>query len=124
MKTAEFFLDWPDKKLSPNARQHWARVASAKKTAKRNAYYAVLQSGLGKIAADTITVKLSFYPPDNRARDTDNMISSCKASLDGVSQAIGIDDSKWNLVITPRGPVQKHGMIKVELEWNEEAMAS
>jgi crossover junction endodeoxyribonuclease RusA len=119
MKTAEFFLDWPVKTLSPNARQHWSRVASAKKAAKRNAYYSVLQAGIGKIDADTITVKLSFFPPDARHRDTDNILSSCKAALDGVSEAIGIDDRKWNLVLEPRGPIEKNGMVKVKLEWKE-----
>jgi crossover junction endodeoxyribonuclease RusA len=119
MKTAEFFLDWPVKTLSPNARQHWSRVASAKKAAKRNAYYSVLQAGIGKIDAVTITVKLSFFPPDARHRDTDNILSSCKASLDGVSEAIGIDDSRWNLVLEPRGPIEKNGMVKVKLEWKE-----
>ena len=119
MNTASLFLPWPDKRLSPNARIHWAKLAGAKSAAKRLAYYAVLEAGIGKIDADKISVRYVFYPPDNRARDTDNMLASCKAFGDGIALAIGIDDSKWELSIAPRGPVEKHGMVKVELEWVE-----
>jgi hypothetical protein len=119
MPEASFFLPWPDKRLSPNARGHWATLARVKKAAKLTAYYVVRQAGIGKIEADRISVRYVFYPPDNRARDTDNMLASCKAFGDGIALAIGIDDSKWELSIAPRGPVEKHGMVKVELEWGE-----
>ena len=118
---AELFLPWPDRRLSPNARHHWAIVARAKKSAKRTAYYAALDAGIGKIEADSITVRYSFFPPSRRAYDLDNLVASMKAAADGISQAIGIDDSKWNLAVSPRGPVEKAGMVKVEIEWNEEA---
>jgi hypothetical protein len=32
-----FYLPWPDKKMSPNAREHWAALARVKKAAKRDA---------------------------------------------------------------------------------------
>lgn len=117
MTSATVYLPWPDRRLSPNARVHWSHLSRAKKAAKRTAYYTALEAGLSKIDTDTISVKVSFFPPDRRPRDTDNMLASCKAALDGISQAIGIDDSKWNLSIAPRGPVEKEGMVKVELEW-------
>lgn len=123
MPEASFFLPWPDKRLSPNARGHWATLARAKKVAKQAAYYAALEAGIGMIDAEAISVRYVFYPPDNRARDTDNMVASVKAYGDGIALAIGIDDSKWELSIAPRGPVQKHGMVKVELVWNEMAKA-
>lgn len=121
MRMATVFLPWPDKKLSPNARHHWSVVARAKKAAKRTAYYTALEAGLGKIDAERISVLVSFYPPDRRPRDTDNMVSSLKAGFDGLSQAIGIDDSKWELTISPRGPIEKNGLVKVELQWEETA---
>jgi hypothetical protein len=124
MNTATVFLPWPDKTLSPNSRVHWSKLAKAKKKAKQDAYYATLEAGIGKINASALSVRYVVFPPDNRGRDQDNIIASLKASADGISQAVGIDDSKWSISIAPRGPVQKHGMIKVELEWNEEAMAS
>lgn len=114
---AEIFLPWPDKSLSPNARVHWSSLARAKKAAKRTAYYTTLEAGIGRIDADSLSVKYSFFPPDRRARDADNMLSSCKAYQDGIAAAIGIDDSKFEITIAPRGPVERAGMVKVELEW-------
>ncbi len=116
---AELFLPWPDKRLSPNARVHWSSLARAKKAAKRTAYYTTLEAGIGKIEADTLSVKYSFFPPDHRRRDADNMLAACKAYADGIAQAIGIDDSKWNIAIAARGAVERAGMVKVELEWAE-----
>jgi crossover junction endodeoxyribonuclease RusA len=117
---AEFFLPWPDKKLSPNARVHWAPLAKAKKSAKRTAYYTVQEAGIGAIDAKSLSVRYVFYPPSRRLYDQDNIIASLKAYADGIAAAIGVDDSKWQISIAPRGPIEKGGMVKVELEWNEE----
>jgi len=119
MTTAEVFLPWPDRRLSPNARLHWAALARVKKKAKRDAYYASLAAGLGKIHAESVRVRVAYYPPDQRHRDTDNMVASSKALFDGISEAIGIDDSKWELTIAPRGPIEKAGMVKVTLDWSQ-----
>lgn len=119
MKTAEFFLPWPDKRLSPNSRHHWAQVARAKKAAKRTAHYTVLEAGIGKIDATAVNVKLSFYPPSKRHYDADNLIASHKAALDGIAEAIGVDDSKFIISATPHGPVEKNGMVKVLLSWED-----
>lgn len=116
---AELFLPWPDKRLSPNARVHWSSLARAKKSAKRAAYYTTLEAGIGKIEAESVLVRVSFFPPDRRPRDIDNAFASCKAAFDGIAQAIGIDDSKWEIAIAPRGPVEKNGMVKIDIEWTE-----
>lgn len=121
---AEVFLPWPSKDLSPNARVHWSTLARVKKQAKAYAFYAAQAAGIGKLQAGSIRVRYVFFPPDRRARDTDNMLASCKAYGDGIAEAIGIDDSKWELSIAPRGPIEKQGMVKVELEWTDEEKAA
>lgn len=123
-QSGTIFLPWPDRKLSPNAREHWSSVAKVKKRAKHDACYATMDAGLRNIDAEAITVRVSFYPPDRRPRDIDNCLASMKAAFDGIAQAIGIDDSKWKIEINPRGPVEKHGMVKVELEWERKADAA
>lgn len=117
MMSASLFLPWPDRKLSPNARNHWAALAKAKKQAKKDAYNATLAAGIGKIPAETLSVRYSFFPPSRRAYDLDNLIASMKAAADGIALAVGVDDSKWNIAISPRGPVERNGMVKVEIEW-------
>ncbi|UFS83187.1 endonuclease [Rhizobium sp. T136] len=121
MTEASIFLPWPDRRLSPNARQHWASLARAKRQAKQEAYYTAIEAGLGKIEAETVLVRYSFYPPSRRAYDLDNLVASMKAAADGIAMAIGIDDSRWNLAVSPRGPVEKNGMVKVDIEWTEVA---
>lgn len=114
---AEFFLTWPDKRLSPNWRGHWAPKAAATKRAKRDAYFAALEAGVRKTEAEKVSVKLVFYPPDNRPRDADNIMAAHKAAIDGIRDAIGIDDSKFEITFSKAGAIQRNGMVKVTLEW-------
>lgn len=117
LSDATFYLPWPDRKLSPNGRFHWSVVAKAKKKAKQDAYYLTLEAGISKIAADALSVHYTFYPPSRRAFDLDNSLSSCKAYSDGIAQAVGIDDSLWTITIKKAGVIEKHGMVKVVIEW-------
>lgn len=97
--TYEFELPWPSPTLSPNARPHWALLAKTKKSYRARCRVLGLQAGLGTIKADSqrLSVHLDFYPPDRRARDWDNMVASMKAGLDGLADAMGVDDSRWRL---------------------------
>ena len=119
MMSASLYLPWPDKRLSPNARMHWAALAKAKKKAKTDAYHIALEAGIGKIEAEKVLVRYSFFPPSRRAYDLDNLIASMKAGADGIAMAIGIDDSKWNIAVSPHGPVEKNGMVKIDIEWEQ-----
>ena len=106
-------LPWPEKALSPNERVHHFALARAKKDAKASAYYLCLEAiGRAKVSAP-LSVVVTFCPPDNRKRDLDNMIASFKAAQDGIAQAIGIDDSEWQ-VSYQRGPVKRRGEVVVE----------
>src|SRR3546814_5360792 len=89
-ETLTILLPWPYRSLSPNARLHWRRVAEVKKLAKRDAFYATKAERNQKIDAMAVSARVTFFPPDRRARDIDNMIASMKASFDGISDAIGI----------------------------------
>ena len=71
-------LPWPSADLSPNAMLHWAAKAKAVKDARRDAVIAARAAGIKRACARRASVTLTFSPPDNRRRDTDNMLSSCK----------------------------------------------
>lgn len=116
---AELFLPWPDKRLSPNARLHWAVKAKAVKAYRNACGWQVRTEGIGAINADAMHVKMTFFPPDNRHYDLDGLISRMKAGLDGISDVVGINDSRWTLSASKAAPVGKEGMVKIELEWNE-----
>lgn len=121
MSKASLYLPWPDKRLSPNARVHWTALARAKKDAKKWAYHCALEAGLRNIDATKVSVRYTFSPPTLRRRDQDNLIASMKAAADGIAMAIGIDDSQWQIAVSPCGPVEKNGMVKVDIEWEQTA---
>ncbi|RVH21459.1 endonuclease [Sinorhizobium meliloti] len=118
MTSAEIFLPWPDRDLSPNARVHWAALHRAKHRAKTEAFWLTKEAGIGKIEADSLSVRYVIFPPDRRVRDKDNVIGSLKSAQDGIAEAIGIDDSKWTTSYRMAGAIEKGGMIKVELDWS------
>jgi len=95
-------LPWPDKGLSPNARLHWAPKAKLKATARNEAFVqTVLALGVKGLrcnqyeGTEKLPVTITFYPPDNRLRDDDNMVGSFKAYRDGIADALGIDDRRF-----------------------------
>lgn len=103
-------LGWPPKELSPNGRVHWAKKAKAAKAYRAAAYF-LSQPGWNNPGAN---VAITFRPPDRRKRDLDNMLASIKAGLDGIAQAIGVDDSKWTISIAKGEPI-KGGLVTVEI---------
>jgi crossover junction endodeoxyribonuclease RusA len=110
-------LPWPSRDLHPNARVHWARKAKATKQARSDAAWLALSSGVRTYdfaGADRLGVTLVFIPPDNRARDTDGMISSVKGYCDGIADVVGVYDSKWVLSIRREEP-RKPGFVRVEI---------
>jgi crossover junction endodeoxyribonuclease RusA len=110
-------MPWPSRDLHPNARVHWAKKAKATKRARSDAAYMALSRGVRThdfFGVESLDVTLVFIPPDNRARDTDGMISSVKGYCDGIADVIGVDDSKWVLGIRREKP-RKPGFVRVEI---------
>src|SRR3546814_1232582 len=59
------------------------------------AYYLTLGANVKAPENGDIRVVLTFYPPDRRQRDRDNLLSNCKASLDGIADSLGVNDSRF-----------------------------
>jgi crossover junction endodeoxyribonuclease RusA len=107
-------LPWPPKDLSPNARLHWAKLAKAKKSYRHACRALALQAGLSAFGNDCwgpLHVSLVFYPPDRRQRDQDNMLASMKSGLDGLADAMRIDDRKFRTTFEVSDQIG--GMVKV-----------
>lgn len=111
----ELTLPWPARELHPNARLHWAAKAKHTKKARSYAAWAAEAAGVGKLRPGHLNVSIQFMAPDNRRRDTDGMISSVKAYLDGIADATGVDDSNFNLTIKRADPI-KGGLVRVQIE--------
>lgn len=111
-------LPWPTKWLSPNARLHWTQKHKVHRAWRKIGAAETLAQGIRRNDFDIpqdLKVTLVFSPPDKRQRDLDNMLASCKPMLDGISDVIGIDDSKWQIALRREAPV-KGGSVRIELE--------
>jgi crossover junction endodeoxyribonuclease RusA len=116
-------LSWPDAKLNPNQSKgrHWGGTTALRKKAKNDAFWltrgAMLQwileckQPLQGPQALTIT----FVQPDKRARDRDNLLAALKPSLDGVADALGINDSQFDPITIRREYGAKPGSVIVEV---------
>lgn len=109
-------LPWPHKDLSPNARGHWSKRHRAVKKARADAYGATLAAGIRKVAVDLVQVTTTFFPPDRRNYDHDNLQARCKAYFDGIADAIGVDDKHFRHAPVQAGAPRKHGAVHVEIE--------
>ena len=96
----EIDLPWPPHTLSPNARPYWVDLYKAKGEYKYIARILTLEAMQGRKCYMTdgpIVVQLIFHPGSRRKYDQDNLIASLKSGLDGFAEALGIDDSRFQL---------------------------
>jgi crossover junction endodeoxyribonuclease RusA len=108
-------LPWPPKGLSPNDRRHRMAVAGKRRQYRADCAWSTIAANVRRIEASALRVRITFHPPDARARDLDNMLASIKSGLDGVADVIGIDDSRWTLVLAVGAPV-RFGRVNLVLE--------
>ena len=94
-------LPFPHPQLFPNRKNgsHWTKTNAIKEVQKSEAYYLTKQAGPYKAPDGFIPLTLMFLQPDNRHRDSDNMHAASKALLDGLAQALGVDDKRFKPVI-------------------------
>ncbi len=63
-----------------------------------------------------ISAQYTFYPPDRRRRDQDNYSAAMKAYQDGVADALGVDDSCFQMAAPEWGDVVRGGKVTLRLE--------
>ena len=114
MTTLRIELPWPEPELSPNHRAHPLTKARAARQAKADGYLAAKQALEGRAyVAPTfkLPLRLTFCPPSDRKRDADNLVASEKSYLDGIAQALDVNDTRFELtpvrgeILKPRGAV-------------------
>lgn len=108
-------LPWPPSVLIPHAGGNWAPKARATKSYRNQCWGEALAQGARRVPADRINATITMSPPDRRRRDRANSEASFKAGIDGVADAIGVDDFNWRITWQHAEPV-KGGAVFVELE--------
>jgi crossover junction endodeoxyribonuclease RusA len=113
---AEVTLPWPPKGLSPNARLHWAAKSKQAKAYRMACFALCIEAKLNRMAlpeSGAVTLDIEFIPPDRRARDLDNMLSSIKNGLDGIADALGVNDRRFVFRLSRADQIG--GMVKIRV---------
>lgn len=112
-------LPWPDTSLMPNRKngKHWGSTQAAKVRARQDGYFAAKAVCAKPLnLPDRIPLSIDFVGPDRRARDIDNMLACIKPQLDGIAQALGVDDKRFRPITINDGlDTKKQGFVKVEI---------
>jgi crossover junction endodeoxyribonuclease RusA len=97
--------------------KHWAATHKVKTQYKEDCFYLTKVGGKDFINdGKEIRVTLMYFMPDKRHRDVDNLLAASKAGLDGVAQALGVDDKFFQPISVYRFPGEKPGLLIVQLE--------
>ena len=87
-----FTLPWPPSVLNPNVRKHWRKHAAAKKAYRAACAWTARSQGAEHMQSEKIALRIVFVPPCRRHRDLDNCVTAMKPGLDGLADALGVDD--------------------------------
>lgn len=112
-------LPWPGPELSPNTRSHWAALATAKKRARRLAAQEVQDQikevDLAWLHTEPLVLILSFVRPTLRNYDRDNLVARSKALIDGMCDALRVDDKRFATLVSQVAS-EVGGFIRVTIQ--------
>lgn len=106
VEVARLSIPWPPKPLWLNRPGHWTKESAARRQQRALLYGLGLEAGLHKLRDASATLAFTFHPPDARRRDIHNMPPTMKGAIDGVADAMGVDDECFN-VVWPRAWAEK-----------------
>jgi len=112
-------LPFPDRRLNPNNSKgrHWASAVALRKAARIGAAHLTRIAGAGHHfePGQELELVITFIQPDRRARDRDNLLAACKPMLDGVADALGVNDSQFEPVTIRREYGKKPGAVMIRI---------
>lgn len=94
-------LPWPQRALWQNSRVHWSKRAKATAVARQDAFFAALDAGLKQMPTGEgwgHLISFDFCPPDRRKRDLQNMPATMKPAIDGIADALKVDDASFTVI--------------------------
>lgn len=113
----ELTLPWPSKDLSPNARVHWGRKARATKAARKEAATLAIAAGWQRVVlpAGKLHLWLEVHRPSRHKFDDDGLTGRFKPYRDGLADALGIDDNRFQGHLLVKDEVRKGGQVVVRI---------
>lgn len=107
-------LPFPAKALWPNGRAHWG--TRRREVAKHRAWAKTAAMATGAYYAGWPTrfaIALTVHPKTANRVDADNCIAASKAYLDGIADAMGVDDQCFDAPTVTFGEPIKGGAFKI-----------
>ena len=116
----EIVLGWPPSELSPNRRLHWAKLANAKKQYRKDCFTVSREQlkkfkNLSASIPEKLVLEMTFYPPDRRSYDRDNLVARMKSGIDGLADALRINDKRFNTVISTMDTDYLGGFVRIRI---------
>lgn len=113
-------LPWIDSRLMPNNKngKAWQSTHSVKLRAIQDGIYGAKTAlGRNKLSiAKTYPLRITFFAPDGRHRDLDNMLAALKGACDGVAKGLGVDDKCFRpIILDAKQDANKQGFVIVEI---------
>lgn len=113
-------LPFPAGQLMPNRAKSldWHTRAEYAKTYRmcgRVEMLNALQENHWLMDGSEFSLHLTFNEPNKRIRDLDGMLSAMKAGIDGMADALGINDRQFVVIHLRRGDIVKGGSVGVKI---------
>lgn len=117
MEPITFQVPWPPPLLSPNARAHWAVVYRIKAKYRDACWATVKAQKVPELNADDMyRLTLRFVPPDRRSYDRDNLIARMKSGIDGIADALLLDDKAFTELTASVSADSVGGFVEVRIQ--------
>lgn len=111
-------MDFPPADLFPNRAKgrHWGALYKTRSDYRELAYFqAKSQLKNWKYLGHRIRLDLTFEMPDKRHRDADNCLAAAKGALDGLADALFVNDRLFDPITIHRKVGKKPGRLIIKV---------
>lgn len=116
--TVSFTLPFPAKALWPNGRAHWAEKSRNVAKHRLWAFMAAVAAGAPKADPEgRVSVAVTVHPKTRHPIDRDNCVAALKSQIDGIADALGVDDRTFDTPSIAFAEPVKGGLFAVTLTY-------
>jgi hypothetical protein len=97
---------------------HWSTLAAAKRLYRSACWLTALEQQRGwrpELPEGNLQVELEFVRPSRRNYDRDNLVARMKSGLDGLCDALKIDDKRFTTLTARVNAEQIGGFVRVRI---------
>jgi crossover junction endodeoxyribonuclease RusA len=112
-------LDFPPAELFPNRAKgtHWGKLYKLRSDYRDSSTWLAKHQLKGwKHTGGNIRLTMTFEMPDKRKRDADNCLAAAKGALDGLADAMFVNDELFQPIMIYRVAGTKPGRLIVEIK--------